>query len=82
MNPHFISNCLAAIQNLIFSGQVDKAGEYIAKFSLFLRQVLDYSDKTYVSLEEELTIIKLNIDFRSLANSYMSIFNFKNVIDS
>lgn len=66
MNPHFISNCLAAIQNLIFSGQVDKAGEYIAKFSLFLRQVLDYSDKTYVSLEEELTIIKLNIELEQL----------------
>ena len=75
MNPHFISNCLAAIQNLIYSGQVDRAGEYLAKFSLFLRQVLDYSDKTYLSLEEELNIIKLNIELEQLR--FKNDFSFK-----
>jgi hypothetical protein len=66
MNPHFISNCLAAIQELIYSGNVDKAGQYIAKFSLFLRGVLDHSDKTYISLKEEMQIIKLNIELEQL----------------
>jgi hypothetical protein len=66
MNPHFISNCLAAIQNLIYTGQVDKAGEYIAKFSFFLRQVLEYSDKIYTSLAKELDIIKLNVELEQL----------------
>lgn len=75
MNPHFISNCLAAIQNLIYSGQIDKAGEYLAKFSLFLRQILDYSDKTYLTLGEELTIIKLNIELEQLR--FKNEFNFK-----
>jgi len=79
MNPHFISNCLAAIQNLIFTGQVDKAGEYLAKFSLFLRQVLDYSDKTYLTLKEELTIIKLNIELEQLR--FKNEFEFKLEID-
>lgn len=66
MNPHFISNCLAAIQDLIYCGDIEKAGQYLAKFSLFLRQVLEYSDKTYISLEEELEIIKLNIELEQL----------------
>jgi two-component sensor histidine kinase len=66
MNPHFISNCLAAIQELIYAGNVDKAGQYLAKFSLFLRRVLDYSDKTYTSLEEELEMIKLNVELEQL----------------
>lgn len=74
MNPHFISNCLAAIQELIYNGHVDKAGQYLAKFSLFLRQILDYSDKTYITLEEELEIIKLNIELEQLR--FKDNFNF------
>ncbi len=66
MNPHFLSNSLAAIQSLIFQKEVDKAGRYLAKFSYFLRQVLEYSEKNYVTLEEELNIIKLNIELEQL----------------
>jgi hypothetical protein len=66
MNPHFISNCLVAIQNLIYEGQIEKSGQYIAKFSFFLRKVLDYSDKTFITLEEELEIVKLNIELEQL----------------
>lgn len=66
MNPHFISNCLAAIQDLIYTENYKKAAQYIAKFSFFMRQVLNYSDKTYVTLTEELTIVKLNIELEQL----------------
>lgn len=66
INPHFTSNCLAAIHNLILTGEVDKAGDYLAKFSFFLRQVLDHSDRTYLTLEEELGIIRLNVDLEQL----------------
>ncbi|MES2513851.1 MAG: LamG-like jellyroll fold domain-containing protein [Bacteroidota bacterium] len=66
MNPHFISNCMAAIQELIYTENYKKAAQYIAKFSFFLRQVLNYSDKTYITLEEELTLIKLNIELEQL----------------
>jgi hypothetical protein len=66
MNPHFISNCLAAIQDLIFKNNVDEAGRYIAKFSFFLRQILNYSNKDFITLSEELEIIKLNIELEQL----------------
>lgn len=66
MNPHFISNCLAAIQELIYKNDIDKAGQYIAKFSYFLRQVLNYSDKNYISLSEEIEIIILNVELEQL----------------
>jgi ligand-binding sensor domain-containing protein len=75
MNPHFISNCLAAIQNLIYANQVAKAGQYLAKFSFFLRQVLDYSDKTYITLEEELDFIKLNTELELLRFKNNFTFN-------
>lgn len=66
MNPHFISNCLAAIQELIYKNNVDKAGQYIAKFSYFLRQILNYSDKNFISISEEIEIIKLNVELEKL----------------
>jgi hypothetical protein len=74
MNPHFISNCLSAIQNLIYSSQIDKAGEYLAKFNLFLRQVLDSSDKHYLTLEKELDMIRLNVELEQLR--FKSEFSF------
>lgn len=80
MNPHFISNCLAAIQELIYSNQVEKAGQYIAKFSFFLRQVLNFSDKNYISLSEELDLIKLNIELEQLR--FKNEFEFKINIES
>jgi LytS/YehU family sensor histidine kinase len=66
MNPHFISNCLAAIQELMYDNKIDKAGQYIAKFSLFVRQVLNYSDKASITLNEELELIKLNVELEQL----------------
>lgn len=83
MNPHFISNCLAAIQELIYKNEIDKAGQYIAKFSYFLRQVLNYSDKNYVSLAQEIEIIKLNIELEQLRfkNEFLFELNIANNID-
>jgi hypothetical protein len=69
MNPHFISNCLAAIQDLI----------YIAKFSFYLRQVLNYSDENYISIAEELEMIKLYVDLEQLR--FKNEFTFELLID-
>ncbi|PBQ30854.1 hypothetical protein CNR22_03380 [Sphingobacteriaceae bacterium] len=66
MNPHFLSNSLAAIQNLMLQNEVDKASQYLAKFSHFLRQILEYSEKNYVTLDEELSIIKMNVELEQL----------------
>lgn len=74
MNPHFISNCLAAIQDLIFKNNVDEAGRYIAKFSFFLRQILNYSNKNFITISEEIEIIKLNIELEQLR--FKNKFNF------
>jgi hypothetical protein len=66
MNPHFISNCLDAIQELIYKNNIEMAGQYIAKFSYFLRQILNYSDKNYITLAEEIEIVRLNVELEQL----------------
>lgn len=84
MNPHFISNSLAAIQNLILQKEIDKASQYLAKFSHFLRQILEYSEKSYVTLDEELAIIKLNVELEQLRfkNNFSFRLQIENGIDS
>lgn len=66
VNPHFMSNCLSAIQDLIMSNQNDKATYYIAEFGLMVRQILDYSSKQLISLEEELNLVTIYIELEKL----------------
>ena len=66
INPHFMSNCLTAIQHLILSNKVDEANQYLAKFSLLVRQVLNFSSKSLVRFQEELEITELNIELEQL----------------
>jgi LytS/YehU family sensor histidine kinase len=79
MNPHFISNCLVAIQDLVYSREIEKAGLYIAKFSFFLRQVLNYSDENYITIAEELEVIKLYIELEQLR--FNNEFKFELIIE-
>lgn len=66
INPHFMSNCIAAIQHLILQNKVDEANEYLAKFSFMVRQVLNLSNKSLVPLKEEIEIIELYIKLERL----------------
>jgi streptogramin lyase len=75
INPHFISNSLSAIQLLINSGDVKKANLYIAKFSLLIRHVLEYSDKSAAKLSDEIEIIHLNVELEQLR--FVNNFTFK-----
>ncbi|MBL7933389.1 MAG: histidine kinase [Bacteroidia bacterium] len=80
MNPHFISNSLAAIQGLILQNDIDRASQYLAKFSYFMRQVLEYSEKNYVSVDEEIAIIKLNVELEQLR--FKNDFLFEVIIEN
>ncbi|MES2779203.1 MAG: histidine kinase [Bacteroidota bacterium] len=74
INPHFISNSLAAIQQLVYSNEIDKANRYIAKFSLLIRYALEYSDKMVTSLANELKIIDITVELEQLRFSNHFIF--------
>ncbi len=80
IKPHFISNCLAAIQELVFLGEPEKAKQYIDKFNAFINQILFYSDKNFITLQEELSILQLNVQFEQLR--FKQTFNFVLTIDS
>ncbi len=66
MNPHFIFNCLNAINGYILNNEAETAADYLTKFSRLIRMVLNNSQKQFISLEEELETLGLYLYMESL----------------
>jgi tetratricopeptide (TPR) repeat protein len=66
MNPHFIFNSLNSIQYLILQQESKKAFDYLAKFSMLLRRVMDNSERNLIALSEEIEILNLYLELESL----------------
>jgi ligand-binding sensor domain-containing protein/anti-sigma regulatory factor (Ser/Thr protein kinase) len=66
MNPHFIFNVLSSIQYYILYNDSVSAQNYLSKFARLIRITLDNSRVTFVSLEKELTLLKLYLDLENL----------------
>ncbi|MBL7922616.1 MAG: histidine kinase, partial [Bacteroidia bacterium] len=66
MNPHFIYNCLNSILHLVQQGEKENAANYLLRFSRLLRQVLDFSDRENISLEEEVQFLELYLSLEKL----------------
>jgi ligand-binding sensor domain-containing protein/anti-sigma regulatory factor (Ser/Thr protein kinase) len=79
MNPHFIFNCLNAIQELVVMQHVDAAYQYLSKFSRLLRMVLNNSEKSLIALSSEVEMNLLYLDLESLR--FKNSFSYQVVID-
>jgi LytS/YehU family sensor histidine kinase len=66
MNPHFIFNSLTAIQSLLIENKNRQCSEYLMKFAKLLRQVMMNSELNWISLKDELEILKLYVELESL----------------
>jgi uncharacterized membrane protein len=66
MNPHFIFNALNSLQRLILEEDIIKANDYLTKFSLMLRRILESYDSDNISLKEELEILDTYINIEKL----------------
>ena len=66
MNPHFIFNALNSIQSLINSNQFKEANIYLSKFAILLRGVLNNSEKSRISLSDELQAVELYCQLEQL----------------
>ncbi len=62
MNPHFIFNSLNSIQKYIWENKQEDASEYLTKFARLMRSVLLNSGAKLVTLESELTALKLYVE--------------------
>ncbi|MFC1222403.1 sensor histidine kinase [Pedobacter sp. BG31] len=55
LNPHFLFNALAGIQNLMNKNEIDNANRYLSKFARLTRNVLGH--KELISLTSEKTLL-------------------------
>ncbi len=83
MNPHFIFNCLSSINRYILINKTEEASEYLTKFSRFIRMALQNSEKSLISLENELEALRLYLDLERLRfkNAFNYSITFVNTID-
>ena len=57
MNPHFIFNALNAIQASITATRTGDAAAHLAQFARLMRRSLEYSERTAITLEEEIAFL-------------------------
>jgi len=58
MNPHFIFNCLNAINLLIHQKAFKNASDYLITFSRFIRMILEMPMNDTISLSTELALVQ------------------------
>ncbi len=78
MNPHFIFNALAAIQNSLLENNPLKSASYIARFSKLIRQNFDFVDKKIIPLSDEIDALKNYMDTQQLR--FSNRFEYKIVL--
>jgi hypothetical protein len=83
MNPHFIFNCLSSINRYIIKNQTEDASDYLTRFSRLIRMVLINSQKSVITLEDELVMLRLYLDMERLRfkNSFDYNITFTNTIE-
>lgn len=78
LNPHFIFNALASIQKYM-NEHPELAENYLAKFGKLMREVLENSEKDYITLEDEFAMLKNYMDLEKLRISIG--FDYEFIID-
>ncbi len=66
MNPHFLYNAMASIQNFLFKSETKTAVDYLSGFGRLFRYVLDNSKEEFIPLEKEMETLQLYLKLQQL----------------
>lgn len=66
MNPHFMFNALNSIQECIYTGETNAAYKYLSKFSRLVRMILERSEQMFISVSQEIEMLRLYLELESL----------------
>lgn len=66
MNPHFIFNALNSIKVFLIENDKEQAIYYLNKFSKLIRIILESTKVESITLEEELSILKLYVNIENI----------------
>ena len=66
MNPHFMFNTLNSINSYIIENKSNEASKYLTMFSKLMRNILENSKYSEITLEKELQTLKLYIQLEAV----------------
>lgn len=66
MNPHFMFNSLNSIQHFILTNKSADAGKYLNKFAKLMRMILNNSDKSQITVSEEVEYLQLYVELEMM----------------
>jgi LytS/YehU family sensor histidine kinase len=66
MNPHFLFNTLNSIQYYLLDNDTHSSLAYLSKFARLMRKILDNSQQTYISIQDEVNTLKLYLDLEQI----------------
>lgn len=66
INPHFIFNCMNSVNNFMMQNNAESASTYLIKFATLIRQILENSEHSEVTLEKDLETLDLYIQMEQL----------------
>lgn len=69
MNPHFISNSLNSIREMILSNENKEASHFIAKFAHLIRVTLEQSTQSFISLRNTIDYLQRYVEMEKIRNN-------------
>jgi hypothetical protein len=66
MNPHFIFNAIGSIQHYILQNDTEQSCDYLSKFSVLIRNILNNSRQEYIFLQQEISTLQLYIELEQI----------------
>ncbi len=79
MNPHFIFNSMNSIQSYISGNDSFTAMTYLSKFARLMRNILDNSRKSLISLSDEIGTLELYLELEKIR--FSKKFDFRLSVD-
>jgi LytS/YehU family sensor histidine kinase len=65
MNPHFIFNILQSVQGLVFEEDKNKVLSLLSEYAELTRRILDFSDKKWITIGDEIKTLNLYLKLES-----------------
>lgn len=84
MNPHFMFNALNSINRFIIENDSEQASNYLTLFSKLMRNILENSKKSTISLKKEIDSLKLYLELEAarLEHNFDYVIEIDSTIDS
>lgn len=70
IHPHFLSNSLTGLQNLILENETEKAINYIADFGKYMHLLVEQTQEDFIDLNSEVEALRKFVDLENYGRSH------------